>query len=288
MARLEWVGVGLSPDQQVLVEQWFPGAEVVSDLSWGLVDTTVLHLRTGAGEVVVKAAGPDNHHIGREITGHERWTGPWLANGQVGRLLHADRDHNVIALTYLPGVLVDGTPAATDREVHRQAGELLASLHSQGSRVSETYEADLDARAVRWLDGDHRIPPAVEGRVREVIAGHDHPPAVLVPTHGDWQPRNWIIDDAGVVRVIDLGRADRRPALTDFARLARQEWENRPDLEAAFLDGYGADPREAGAWRRTLLREAIGTACWAYLVGDEPFERQGHRMIDQALEMVRA
>ena len=85
--------------------------------------------------------------------------------------------------------------------------------------------------------------------------------------------------------VIDLGRADWRPANTDFARLARQQWEGRPDLEAAFLDGYGEDPREAAAWRRALLREAIGTTCWAHVVGDDPFEQQGHRMLRQALEL---
>ena len=30
-------------------------------------------------------------------------------------------------------------------------------------------------------------------------------------------------------------------------------------------------------------REAIGTAAWAYQVGDRPFEEQGHRMIAAAL-----
>nr|WP_232848145.1 phosphotransferase [Occultella kanbiaonis] len=127
-----------------------------------------------------------------------------------------------------------------------------------------------------------------ESGLRSIIATHDHPPAVLVPTHGDWQPRNWLVDDEGCVRVIDLGRAAWRPALTDLGRLARQEWQGRPDLEAAFLDGYGGDPREQSAWQRTLVREAIGTAAWAYQVGDEPFEQQGHRMIQQCLEVTNA
>lgn len=128
----------------------------------------------------------------------------------------------------------------------------------------------------------HRISAPVEARLREVIAAHEHPPAVLVPTHGDWQPRNWLIDD-GAVRIIDLGRADWRPALTDFARLARQEWDGRPDLEAAFFRGYGSDPRDPRAWRRALVREAIGTACWACAIGDDSFEHHGHRMIERVL-----
>lgn len=274
--------MGLSQGQRERVREWFPQFVVVADLSWGLTDTTVLHLRTTDQDVIVKGGGPGNHHIGREIAAQERWTRPWLRTGSIGRLLHADRELNLLAVTYLPGRLVAGTPAAQDPQTHRQAGRLLADLHGQSRRISADYEAAADARAVRWLDGEHRIPEQVETRLREVIARHDRPAVELVPTHGDWHPRNWLIDD-GTVRVIDLGRADWRPALSDFARLARQEWEGRPDLEAAFLDCYGSDPRESGAWRRTLLREAIGTACWAYLVGDEPFEQQGHRMIEQAL-----
>ncbi len=66
------------------------------------------------------------------------------------------------------------------------------------------------------------------------------------PHIGDWQPRNWLVDGCRVL-VIDLGRADWRPALTDLARLSRQQWNGRSDLEAAFLAGYGADPHVGAA-----------------------------------------
>ena len=274
----------LTPEQQRLVDQWIPGHRVVDDLSWGLIDTTVLHLQWAEGEVIVKAAGPDNHHVSREITGHLEFTAPWLTEGRVGRLLRHNRDLKVLVLEYLPGVLADGTSAATDPETHRQAGAYLVVLYPQGSRIDDQYERQMDDRALRWLDGEHRIDPRTEARLREVVASHDRPPAALVPTHGDWQPRNWLVDGCRVL-VIDLGRADWRPALTDLTRLSCQQWDGRPDLETAFLAGYGADPREPGAWRRALLREAIGTACWAYQVGDEPFERQGHRMLQESLAM---
>lgn len=83
--------------------------------------------------------------------------------------------------------------------------------------------------------------------------------------------------------VIDFGRAGLRPSYTDFARLAAQDFGRDPALEAAFLEGYGADPREPAAWHRQQVREGIGTAVWAHLVGDERFEAQGHRMIADAL-----
>lgn len=275
----------LTLEQHRLVDRWLPGAVVVEDLSWGLIDTTVLRVRADGSEFVVKAGGPDNHHLGREIRGHREFTAPWLRDRRIGRMVHADPALRVLVLEYLAGVLTEGTPAATDPRTHRQAGRLLASLHVQGSRVDEGYEERMDARALRWLDGEHGIERSTEQRLREVIAGHERPPAVLVPTHGDWQPRNWLIDGERVL-VIDLGRADWRPALTDFVRLSSQQWYGRADLEAAFVDGYGHDPREPASWRRALLREAIGTACWARQVGDEPFERHGHRMVEHALSML--
>lgn len=55
-------------------------------------------------------------------------------------------------------------------------------------------------------------------------------------------------------------------------------------LEEAFLRGYGGDPRTEEVWRMDLLRDAIGTAVWAFQVGDTGFEAQGHRMLAEALE----
>ncbi len=273
----------LAPGQLRLLTTWFGDLDVVANHSWGLVDTVVLQVRTRHGDVIVKAAGPDNHHIRREIWAHRDWTQPWVASGAVGRLLHACEDENVLAVEYLPGELVQDVPAAVGApDTFRQVGVLLASFHGQASRLDEDFEAAADAKALAWLDRDHQIAPSVEADLRTAIASHDPAPVELVPTHGDWHARNWLVD-GGTIRVIDLGRAEWRPAFTDLARLARREWEGRPDLEEAFIDGYGSDPRDPGLWRATLLREAIGTAVWAHLVGDRPFEAQGHRMIGQAL-----
>lgn len=83
--------------------------------------------------------------------------------------------------------------------------------------------------------------------------------------------------------MIDFGRFEHRPAATDLCRLAMQQWAIDPALEGAFLDGYGPDPRDPEVWAIDQLREAVGTAVWAYEVGDEEFERQGHRMLAVAL-----
>jgi len=81
----------------------------------------------------------------------------------------------------------------------------------------------------------------------------------------------------------DFGRFGWRPASFDLTRLAVLHWQHDPALEAAFFDGYGDDPRTPDAWRWLQLREAVGTATWAYAVGDEGFEAQGHDMLRRAL-----
>lgn len=65
--------------------------------------------------------------------------------------------------------------------------------------------------------------------------------------------------------------------------LAAQQWRSNHTLETAFFEGYGSDPREGAPWNMMMLREAVGTAAWAFQVGDHEFEQQGHRMIGEAL-----
>jgi hypothetical protein len=275
---------GLSPAQLGLVRSWFPDARLVAECSWGLTDTAVLHLRTAGADVIVKAGGHGNHHIGREIAAHQLWLGVWTGVGRAPELLHAERDLRVLATAYLPGRLVQGHPAEHHPPTYGQAGALLRLLHDQASRVDAGYEEAMDAKALAWLDQPHRIAAGTERRLRERIASHPGGPATLVPTHGDWQPRNWLVD-AGRVSAIDFGRADWRTPDTDLARLAVQQFVGRPDLESAFLEGYGCDPRHPEGWRRVQIREAIGTAVWAHQVGDEGFEAQGHAMIRAVLDI---
>lgn len=273
---------GLDAAQQAWVAERMPHAALVRDMSWGLVETTVLHVRAGADDVVVKAAGPEDTHLPREISAHAGYTAPLITTGHAARLRDASAESRVILLDHLPGDLILGTHAEWQTETYTQAGVLLRRLHGQESRTDADYEARATAKQLYWLDQPHRIDPLVASRARRVLASAPAPVVTLVPTHGDWHPRNWLID-GGVVRVIDFGRFAFRPASTDFARLAAQQWRERPELETAFFEGYGRDPREPELSRLDALREAVGTACWAYKVHDEAFERQGHRMLDDAL-----
>ncbi|WP_433288591.1 phosphotransferase family protein [Pseudonocardia sp. CA-142604] len=275
-------GDQLTQRQRELLHDWLPGAEVVQDHSWGLVGTTVLELVHRGARYVAKAGDAKDHHLAREVWAHRNWLGPWTSRGRAPQLVHADSEAKLLVTRYLPGELVQGSEHEFRPDIYRQAGELLARSHEQVAIEGEEFEAREKVKSLAWLDGPHRIAADVVERLRELVESWPTPPATLVPTHGDWHPRNWLVHE-GVVSVIDFGRADLRPALTDFARLAVQQFRADPALESAFLDGYGSDPREAAAWRRNRVREAIGTAVWAYQVGNEPFEQQGHRMIAEAL-----
>jgi Ser/Thr protein kinase RdoA (MazF antagonist) len=270
---------GLDDTQRRLVLAWFGQVDAVQDLSWGVVDNVVLKVRTGGRDVVVKAGGPTNHHIAREITGHLDFLAGLASTGHAPVLLHHDRDARVLATTWVPGDLVADSPAVSVPDTYRQAGVLLARLHAVAARIDGDWESAERARALAYLAGPHRIEADTEARLRAVLSGHRTPPVRVVPTHGDFHPRNWVVDDDGVVRLIDLGRAAWRPARTDLARLAVGPFAGRPDLAAAFTAGYGADLRDDEGWARTQVYEAIGTAVWAYRVGDAAFETQGHRMI---------
>ena len=281
---MQWTDVDLSPRQTSLVHRWLPGAVVVRDLGWGLVETTVLEVDAAGTRYIVKAGGEKDRHIAREIHAHRNWLDPWTSTGQSPVLVHADVDAKVLVTRYLAGELVENSDAATSPESFGQAGVLLARLHGQLAVEDLDYEDRENQKLLGRLAGPHRIAAQTVDRLRAEILAWPTPPATLVPTHGDWQPRNWLVE-AGEVRVIDFGRAALRPAITDFARLAAQDFLRDPRLEVAFVRGYGHDPREPDAWRRTRLREAIGTAVWAYQVNDSAFEDQGHRMIAAALEL---
>jgi Ser/Thr protein kinase RdoA (MazF antagonist) len=60
-----------------------------------------------------------------------------------------------------------------------------------------------------------------------------------VPCHLDFTTRNLIAQPNGDVAVIDFEHSRRDLAARDLVRLATRTWLQRPDLEEAFLHGYG-------------------------------------------------
>ncbi|WP_432935425.1 phosphotransferase [Kribbella sp. CA-253562] len=273
----------LTARQRELLDQWLPEARIVRDLSWGLVGTTVLLLDHQGQRFVAKAGDEKDTHLARELQAHRDWLEPWTSINRAPELVHGDTDAKLLVTRYLPGELVEGTDHERRPETYRQAGHLLALLHEQFAIEDQDYEANEQVKSLDWLAKPHRIPPATVQKLRAEVESWPTPPSMLVPTHGDWQPRNWLIHE-GTVSAIDFGRAGLRPVWMDFGRLAAQQFRLDPALEAAFLDGYGGDPRDPTAWHRLYVRDAISTTVWAYQVGAEAYEQQGHRMIAEVLD----
>lgn len=277
-----WENGPLSTTHQCFVEEHLDGLELVEDMSWGLIDTSVLHVRSSGADFVVKCAGPTNHHIGREITAHESSTQQLVDLGLASRMIAFDRSKNILITTYLQGRLAQGSSVEFDYDIHVQAGAALRALHGMDSVMDPDYERRATEKSLNLLGQSHRIDPLTAHRARILLTDYRPRPVAVVPTHGDWQPRNWLVHEERL-RVIDFGRFEYRPPATDLCRLAAQQWSTSNLLEDAFIEGYETDPRDEEVWLIDLLREAIGTAVWAYQVGDQRFEDQGHRMLARAL-----
>ncbi|UUL76209.1 phosphotransferase [Pseudarthrobacter sp. Fe7] len=264
------------------METWLPGVRMLNDLSWDLTDTAVLEVQCRQRRYVVKAGSPSDHHIEREIAAHQSAVHVLARQNRAPRLIRSDLLLNILVTEYLGGSLVEGSEAEYATAIYVQAGSLLRAFHDQAARTDQDFEAAATAKALAWLYGPHRIEESAAEQAAAILGAYEPEPVTVVPTHGDWQPRNWLISGSEL-RVIDFGRYEFRPAASDFCRLAVQQWRAVPRLETAFFAGYGSDPRDTKLWNVMQLREAVSTAAWAYRVGDHKFEEQGHRMLRDAL-----
>ncbi|WP_182353740.1 phosphotransferase family protein [Flaviflexus huanghaiensis] len=273
---------GLDDRQAMLAATWLPDAALMANLSWGLTDSTVLHVASRGEEFILKAGGPHNSHISREITAYETVVPALAARGHAPRMLHGDRSARILVLPHIPGALIDEGPLESDRDTVRQAGDILSTLHGMAKTVDDTIENGLVRAALRWLDKPNRILPRTAAIARSVLEAYEAGPATVVPSHGDYSGRNWIRSDKLVV--IDFGRFGYRPARQDFLRLYVRRWHDHPAEREWFFDGYGeAGEAEGYRWWVDVLREAVATTGWAHKVGDRAFEEQGLRFIDVAL-----
>ncbi|NKX54259.1 phosphotransferase [Arthrobacter mobilis] len=271
----------LTPAQRRLLDEWLGSWQLVEEMSWQLQDITVLRLHTAAGDVVAKASGT-SHHIDREIRAYRQMTAP-LA-GRTPELLHADAAAQLLVASYLPGRLVEGSGQEKDPELFRQAGGLLARLHQPGQQ-NNGYD-----RAVLHKIGDFAdraaslVPAAQLAAVRRLAAAHRPAPRLLYATHGDYQPRNWLVHENRLA-VIDYGRAGYRPWVSDLVRLEHGWFGHDSGLRGAFYAGYGRTPdEEPEAWLLDNLLQSLGTVVWAHDVGDAGFEAEGRRMVGRVLE----
>ncbi|MEV7989526.1 aminoglycoside phosphotransferase family protein [Micromonospora sp. NPDC085948] len=203
--------------------------------------TIALRARTVAGTVIVKAhRSPDRHH--REVHAYQHWT---TALGDCApRLIAVCDDPLAIIVTAFPGRMLAETTLSPPHEAsaHRQAGELLHRLHHATPHQAElTMTLTIAERGEHWLhQAKAFMPTSRQAEIRAHLRALARlPPIPAVPCHLDFMPRNMILQPDRRLAVIDFEHSRYDLAARDLVRLADRIWPTRPDLEKAFLDGYG-------------------------------------------------
>lgn len=203
--------------------------------------TITLRAGTTAGTVIVKAhRSPERHH--REVHAYRHWA-TTLAD-RAPRLLAVCADPQSIIITALPGDTLAETAQAPHHEAtaHRQAGELLRRLHRAAPpRPDLAMTTTIAERGERWLHQAQAFMPApLQAEIRAHLRALTRlPPLPAVPCHLDFMPRNMILQPDRRLALIDFEHSRYDLAARDLVRLADRIWPTRPDLQEAFLDGYG-------------------------------------------------
>jgi Ser/Thr protein kinase RdoA (MazF antagonist) len=250
--------------------------DLVADLSWEIPLAVVLHLRTAAGRNVVAKRHADQNLFDGELLAYERWV-PSIAE-RAPELVGFDRDARVLVITMLDG----SSPDPTASSVQLEAGSILRRFHdAEPHPVAQDWFEQRMSRARSWAaEADPGVidPDDLEWALAQIqpFVGLEVP---MVPCHGDWQPRNWLVDASGCIRVIDFERAKPSWWIHDLQRLVWQEWAATPALAPAFLEGYGRAlaPHEIdGLWASSAAGHIVQIA-WATHHGDARFADDGRR-----------
>ncbi|MGH3685851.1 MAG: phosphotransferase enzyme family protein [Pseudonocardiaceae bacterium] len=255
----------------------------------------VLHVRNARGEEFAAKRHLNQRKHRREVHAYAHWV-PNLAE-RAPRMVAADPTVPGILITAVPGQPAHrdgaGPSVMPDKEagIHRQAGKLLQRLHSaEPGRSSPDPLSALGARLAQWLPDAWRLLTSEDidlvSRCTADLAVADRLP--LVPCHLDYQPRNWMIDVAGDLRVIDFEHARLDIAIRDLVRLEFRHWTERPDLREAFLDGYGRslDDNERALLKACAAIDAVTAVVRGHARDDPVLTSQGRatllRLRDQS------
>ncbi|GAB2923416.1 aminoglycoside phosphotransferase family protein [Streptomyces mayteni] len=250
------------------VSRWvtdlLPDPVTLTDTSWPRADSRVWRVASSTGQVYVKVS-PTPERYAREVRAY-RHVVCALADSEAPRLLAADPDLLALMTSSLPGRIVRGLdlPGEAELRVHELAGRQLRRLHdhdlpapttAREGVVSRMTEQATEAEACLQRIGQE-LPGAQRACVAEVARRlPDLAKALpLVLRHGDYSPRNWLWDaPSGTLGLIDFEQTAHGLAVEDLVWLCGALWPSRPELETAFLAGYGRELTDAEQQVLTML-----------------------------------
>lgn len=197
-----------------------------------------------------------------------------------------------VIITELPGEILQETDASLDDriEMHRIAGWLAAQIHNldidsgntgpvrlYGPELFATYiemaSPYVDTETLKWVEHITSRNDLFDG-------------LVVVPTHSDYSPRNWLFARTGdrvTLGLIDWERARPSFWLQDIYRIAIDHWLKQPELRDAFFEGYGREPsdKEETQLKLICLANAVGSIPWAIEHDDVQFTDFARRALER-------
>lgn len=240
-----------------------------------------------------------------EVHAYEQWA-PALGD-QAPRLIATREDpFQAILTTALPGAPLEraALPAGREFSAWHAAGAALARLHSlpanqwfgspaRNGQPQATLPED-DPIALVGTSLEYRLTRGVTGGLldtHEIAVVQRALDAVEVfagerptPCHGDYLPRNWIVDAAGMWRgMIDFEHARWDLRMNDLGYWWDRNFSERSDLAAAFLAGYGGSLDEREHTQLYVIRVlcAVGRVIWGHERGDVATRELGHTTLER-------
>ncbi|MFE0726565.1 aminoglycoside phosphotransferase family protein [Streptomyces mutabilis] len=227
-----------------------------------------------------------------------RSAAPALGAASAPQLRASSAEHLALLLTAVPGGPLNELMLAPAEEAraYRQASALLGCLHAvgdlSGPRRNEA-EGALQA-AADGVDGHlaraaDRLTAPERKLVRDLAEQLRALPVAFI--HGDAWDRSLMrstnLQEGGG---IDFARSRPATVVQDFVVMACSAWVGRPNLRAAFLQGYGrnlnSEEQHAVACRAALA--AVNCLVWGPKSGDPGVTVRGRRTPDRRMAGVFA
>ncbi|MHC3393944.1 phosphotransferase [Streptomyces lavendulocolor] len=270
------------PEVSAFAEQAVGRITDWTDASWARAESRVWRADGAEGGTwYVKIHQNDRFHR-REVTALRGWV-PGLGPA-APRLVAADPTQRAVVLTAVGGRSLHGAVHSPEQQrlIFHHIGQLAAAIHTSAPPRPAAGTLPLE-KLDRHLDGARpHLDPGDEEFIRATAKKAATLPAPdLVPTHGDFQPRNLRWDTAtGSLYVIDFERAEWGPAVRDFVRLS-DAWHGRPDLLQAVMDGYGRPftPEEETQLTVLSVLDSVSGISYGTAHGDPELVERGLRTL---------
>jgi Ser/Thr protein kinase RdoA (MazF antagonist) len=251
--------------------------ELAEDCSWTHQMSTVLRLRDASGTMWFLKRHRERGRYLAEVTAYRRWV-PALGD-RAPRLRACDDSLRIIIMSAVPGNPAPWPAAARAAGPSAQQTAEAVVQYDAGAVLRRLHEAQPalpwgDFGSAKLGEFDH-LKSQASGLLtaRELATARTEvealmrlPCPVMVPCHRDYTPRNWLVDDHALY-IVDFEWSRTDAWVSDLARLHLGIWEARPDLQAAFLRGYGLELDDTD--QAILHGCAVLTAVWLLIKARE-------------------